>query len=960
MSPAPDLSDETIILNPPLNTAVLNGISSSDELDHNPFNEPHMDLGSLTMDSMESIDLDDDDDEEDEHEPPTLTKESIAPLTTCSAPSTPTGARDPPVVFRRPSLTTIDDELSQVEVKYQGVTNNGDTNSDDNNGLIDTFLGCLKPIFSAVNKLGENIKSARDATNTLSKPVDDWEIPIDSIMNDLILIGTGIEGSVYLGKLGGQNVACKRVKSEEETNIKHLKKLNHINVIKFRGVSIASPLFYIVMEYCAYGSLYDVLKRRREKSSCTKPTQILDWSKQISNGVNYLHSNKIVHRDLKSPNILIADNSILKISDFGTSKQLGTKQGKIMSFNGTSAWMAPEVIRQEPCSEKVDVWSFGIVLWEILTCAVPYHNIDPSAVMWGVGKGSLTLPIPSSAPEGFKLLMTMCWNQRPLNRPSFQQIIKHLTISEPEIILFEHEQEYTELTRVWSIEINEQLARLPTIDISSTLKMTNDELMKKRKEELQHIADIRSHYQTKLQQVNTLYIELSSLMMQLQKREQEIKKKERLLNIQHHSSSGKNNGKKRSNNSISEARKKSLQLIKAASFALNDPIMKLSQISTKQGHSTKSNNGSLNNQPSISSYNNISIHSNNIPTSLSLLPTTNTNQDPPSIKTIQRRKKGPGHRRNNSKGSAASWTPPSLSAIADQEKKRASINVTPNMIEEIFPKSQTFNSPAEIFPMTSMKSVIPSISADVDSKSKIHSRQLNPKTLKLDLPNSIISQISPTIHERPSTIFTYALRKSSSSDPENFDDNQHHNLSRQRRRRNFNLNTNKVSSPSSITIRSIRSNSIDQQTPQIDELENKNRINDNEKTNDLRKYPRNVSFQLSTPTINDRSPSYQQRKTFNKHARYSSSEEGEVEEIPSDNYVLDDEKHRAKHENLNRESNGIFSSESEVYHENNKNLLSLKNEGMFSDEGGHLSDDRPESRESLVNSEPEHEWPNHE
>ena len=72
--------------------------------------------------------------------------------------------------------------------------------------------------------------------------------------------------------------------------------------------------------------------------------------------LNYLHSNKIVHRDLKSPNILFSDKYILKISDFGTSKQLVNEQGQIMSFNGTTAWMAPEVIRQEPCSEKIDVW----------------------------------------------------------------------------------------------------------------------------------------------------------------------------------------------------------------------------------------------------------------------------------------------------------------------------------------------------------------------------------------------------------------------------------------------------------------------------------------------------------------------------------------------------------------------------------------------------------------------------
>lgn len=215
-------------------------------------------------------------------------------------------------------------------------------------------------------------------------------------------------------------------------------------------------------------------------------------------------------------------------------------------------------------------------------------------VLIGVATGRLTLPIPSSVPNGFGLLMNMCWNPKPINRPSFQNIIKHLTISEAEIVLFEQEQEYTELTRAWSTEITEQLARLPTIDISATLKMSNDELMKKRKEELQHIADIRSHYQTKLQQVNTLYIELSSLMMQLQKREQEIKKKERLLNIGQHSSTGNSNGKKRSTNTILEARKKSLQLIKAASFNLNDPSMIFSQTSVKKTPPIKSTHGGKN------------------------------------------------------------------------------------------------------------------------------------------------------------------------------------------------------------------------------------------------------------------------------------------------------------------------------------------------------------------------------
>ena len=313
--------------------------------------------------------LEDSDSNHGDDEPPTLSQEPSHPLATCSAPSTPTGERDPPIIYRRSSGTTAtsppvpppsqpkantdDQDIDQVEIQYESnKTKPADTTNDGGSGLMDSFFGCLKPFFTAVNKIGENIKYSKDSTTSS----DNWLIPIDSIVNDLALIGIGIEGSVYRGKLDGQNVACKRVKTEEETNIKYLRKLNHVNVIKFRGISISSPLYYIVMEYCTYGSLFDVLRRRREKNSYTKPTQVLDWSRQISNGVQYLHANKIVHRDLKSPNILIADDYILKISDFGTSKQLGSKQGQIMSFNGTSAWMAPEVIRREPCSEKIDIW----------------------------------------------------------------------------------------------------------------------------------------------------------------------------------------------------------------------------------------------------------------------------------------------------------------------------------------------------------------------------------------------------------------------------------------------------------------------------------------------------------------------------------------------------------------------------------------------------------------------------
>ena len=136
---------------------------------------------------------------------------------------------------------------------------------------------------------------------------------------------------------------------------------------------------------------------------------------------------------------MIGRNEIIKISDFGTSKKWGGEQSTCMSFAGTVAWMAPEVIRNEPCNEKVDIWSFGVCLWELLNCEVPYRNVDSSAIIWGVGSNSLQLPIPSTCPDGYKLLIKQCWAIKPRNRPSFKNILMHLDIAAVEILSFQPE-----------------------------------------------------------------------------------------------------------------------------------------------------------------------------------------------------------------------------------------------------------------------------------------------------------------------------------------------------------------------------------------------------------------------------------------------------------------------------------------------------------------------------------------
>ncbi|XP_044313929.1 mitogen-activated protein kinase kinase kinase 13-B isoform X1 [Drosophila rhopaloa] len=374
------------------------------------------------------------------------------------------------------------------------------------------LLGCMKPVLSFIGKTGViEVKSQRS---------EDWQIPFESI-TDLEWLGSGAQGAVFSGKLKNEIVAVKKVKEHKETDIKHLRKLDHENIIKFKGVCTQSPVFCIIMEFCPYGPLQNILK----EGQVMLPSRLVSWSKQIALGMQYLHSHKIIHRDLKSPNILISTNEVVKISDFGTSREWNEISTK-MSFAGTVAWMAPEVIRNEPCSEKVDIWSYGVVLWEMLTCEIPYKDVDSSAIIWGVGNNSLKLLVPSTCPEGFKLLVKLCWKSKPRNRPSFRQILAHLDIAGPEL-LRKTEKQYFETQKSWKEEVRSHLKEI-TQNGTSIHKYEQD-LIKRRTAEWRHAQDIRMVYEEKLQKTNQLFFELSECMSQLQEKEKEIAERERKL-----------------------------------------------------------------------------------------------------------------------------------------------------------------------------------------------------------------------------------------------------------------------------------------------------------------------------------------------------------------------------------------------------------------------------------------------
>ncbi|XP_068602225.1 mitogen-activated protein kinase kinase kinase 13 [Brachionichthys hirsutus] len=379
-------------------------------------------------------------------------------------------------------------------------------------GFLEGLFGCLRPVWNIIGKTY--------STEYKLQQQDMWEVPFEEI-SELQWLGSGAQGAVFLGKFRSEEVAIKKVREQKETDIKHLRKLKHPNIISFKGVCTQAPCYCIIMEYCAQGQLYEVLRAGRKVT----PRMLVDWASGIASGMNYLHLHKIIHRDLKSPNVLVTHNDTVKISDFGTSKELSDKSTK-MSFAGTVAWMAPEVIRNEPVSEKVDIWSFGVVLWELLTGEIPYKDVDSSAIIWGVGSNSLHLPVPSTCPDGFKILMKQAWQGKPRNRPSFRQILLHLDIASADV-LGAPQETYFKSQSEWREEVKKHFEKIKSE--GTCIHRLDEELIRRRRDELRHALDIREHYERKLERANNLYMELSAIMLQLEGREKDLMKREQAV-----------------------------------------------------------------------------------------------------------------------------------------------------------------------------------------------------------------------------------------------------------------------------------------------------------------------------------------------------------------------------------------------------------------------------------------------
>ncbi|CAG9781708.1 unnamed protein product [Diatraea saccharalis] len=161
------------------------------------------------------------------------------------------------------------------------------TNDADKKNLF--WMGGVMDCFSTV-------LSIFGRTDLKTSKEDEWEVPFEAI-TDMVYLGSGAQGVVFGGNLRGEMVAVKKLRDKSETNIKHLRKLNHENIVRFRGVCTQAPVYGVIMEFCQYGPLFEFL----HSGACFAPKQILKWAKEIAHGMTYLHNHKIIHRDLKSP-----------------------------------------------------------------------------------------------------------------------------------------------------------------------------------------------------------------------------------------------------------------------------------------------------------------------------------------------------------------------------------------------------------------------------------------------------------------------------------------------------------------------------------------------------------------------------------------------------------------------------------------------------------------------------------
>ncbi|KHN19315.1 Serine/threonine-protein kinase HT1 [Glycine soja] len=301
---------------------------------------------------------------------------------------------------------------------------------------------------------------------TFKKQRQEWEIdPSNLIIKSVIARGTF--GTVHRGIYDGQDVAGKNGHLDQPNNNYFVKmldwgeeghrteaeiaalrsaftqevavwhRLEHPNVTKFIGatmgsselqiqtdnglISMPSNICCVVVEYLAGGTLKSFLIKNRRRKLAFKV--VVQLALDLARGLSYLHSQKVVHRDVKTENMLLDKTRTVKIADFGVARVEASNPNDMTGETGTLGYMAPEVLNGNPYNRKCDVYSFGICLWEIYCCDMPYPDLSFSEITSAVVRQNLRPEIPRCCPSSLANVMKRCWDANPDKRPEMDEVV---------------------------------------------------------------------------------------------------------------------------------------------------------------------------------------------------------------------------------------------------------------------------------------------------------------------------------------------------------------------------------------------------------------------------------------------------------------------------------------------------------------------------------------------------------
>ncbi|XP_073831739.1 fibroblast growth factor receptor homolog 2-like [Musca autumnalis] len=324
------------------------------------------------------------------------------------------------------------------------------------------------PVVKIVKQRKVFTRSTRNADsnhdfNEYELPLDpNWEIPRSQLTLDSTL-GEGAFGRVVMAQAPGlfphtTVVAVKMVKDEytdadvaslvaEMEVMKMIGK--HINIINLLGCCTQNGPLWVVVEFARHGNLKDFLKKNQpnltnmksnngymEMQAMLKVEQLITFALQIARGMEYLTSRRCIHRDLAARNVLVSDNYIMKIADFGLARNIQDREYYRKNTDGILPvkWMAPESLEENFYNSQSDVWSYGVLLWEIFTYGgEPYPHINSVEELYRFLNSGQRMEQPQYCPQIVYMLMQQCWQHDRNTRPTFSEIVENFNQSSAEL-----------------------------------------------------------------------------------------------------------------------------------------------------------------------------------------------------------------------------------------------------------------------------------------------------------------------------------------------------------------------------------------------------------------------------------------------------------------------------------------------------------------------------------------------